>query len=63
MGGEESDRERWNRDAVYLSTSFSIDPRAPWVAAHNAEARAVRAAFEAGRPVHPLSPFDARSNA
>jgi len=34
-----------------LSTSFSIDPSEPWVAAHNAEARAVMEAFGAGRPV------------
>ena len=34
-----------------LSQSFSIDPRADWVIAHNREAREVVAAYDADRPV------------
>ncbi|HEY3418280.1 MAG TPA: hypothetical protein VGM23_15490, partial [Armatimonadota bacterium] len=32
-----------------LSDSFTIDPRAPWVTAHNAEARATIEAYQADR--------------
>ena len=34
-----------------LSTSFGIDPEAPWVRKHNAQAAAVLEAFEADRPI------------
>lgn len=34
-----------------LSTSFGIDPREPWVVAHNEDVRAVLEAFHAGRPI------------
>ena len=34
-----------------LSSSFSIDVQAPWVAKHNAEAAAVLAAYKADKPV------------
>lgn len=37
--------------AVPLATSFHIDPREPWVAQHNREARDVWAAHKADRPV------------
>jgi hypothetical protein len=36
---------------VRLSETFSIDPDAPWVARHNAEAREVLAAFRADKPI------------
>jgi len=36
---------------MQLSQSFSIDPRADWVIAHNREAREVVAAYEADRPI------------
>ncbi|MHB9024707.1 MAG: uroporphyrinogen decarboxylase family protein [Armatimonadota bacterium] len=34
-----------------LSDTFTIDPHAPWVAAHNAEATAVLEAYQADRPI------------
>lgn len=36
---------------IELSQSFSIDPRAPWVVAHNREVREVLAAYDADKPI------------
>ena len=38
-------------NGMELSGSFSIDPNAPWVEAHNRDVTAVLAAYEADRPI------------
>jgi uroporphyrinogen-III decarboxylase len=44
---------------MQLSTSFTIDPGAPWVKQHNADVRAVMEAYAAKRPIRvPLLPWE-----